>query len=79
MCQAIPRKVLEAAADGGRVRVDLDGEPTWVEAASLSGLQPGEYVVVYAGQALERMDTSEAEEMLDWYANLEQMLADAAA
>ena len=79
MCQAIPRKVLETDATGSRARVDLDGEPTWVEAASLPGLQIGEYVVVYAGQALERMETAEAEEMLDWYANLEQMLADAAA
>ena len=41
-------------------------------------LAVGDYVVVYAGQALERMDTLEAEEMLAWYADLESMLEEAA-
>lgn len=76
MCQAIPRRVLAAAGD--RAQVDYDGTPTWVEAAQVADLQVGEYVVVYAGQALERMDPAEAEEMLEWYANLESMLEEAA-
>lgn len=75
MCQAIPRRVLQL--DGERILVDYDGEPTWVTARSLDGLGIGEYVVVYAGQALERMDSAEAEEMLAWYANLESMLEEA--
>ena len=77
MCQAIPRLVLRTS--GTRVEVDYDDEPTWVEAASLPGLVVGEYVVVYAGQALERMDKAEAEEMLQFYADLEGMLAEACA
>ena len=72
MCQAIPRRVLEV--DGPRVQVDYDGQPTWVRADGLPGLAVGEYVVVYAGQALERMDTREAEELLAWYAELESTL-----
>ena len=75
MCQAIPRKVLQL--DGERILVDYDGEPTWVTATSLEGVEIGQYVVVYAGQALERMDSAEAEEMLAWYANLESMLEEA--
>lgn len=75
MCQALPRRVLQA--DGRRVQVDYDGEPTWVEAATLGNLSVGEYVVVYAGQALDRMDTAEAEEMLAFYADLERMLEEA--
>jgi hydrogenase expression/formation protein HypC len=77
MCQAIPRRVLQV--DGSRAEVDYDGVPTWVTAAGVADLQVGEYVVVYAGQALEKMDTSEAEEMLVWYASLESMLAEAEA
>ncbi len=75
MCQAIPRRVLRV--DGVRVEVDYDGQPTWVEAHGLADLTVGEYVVVYAGQALERMPVDEAEEMLAFYAGLEEMLEEA--
>jgi hydrogenase expression/formation protein HypC len=77
MCQAIPRLVLKV--DGSRAEVDYDGVATWVEAAGVADLHVGEYVVVYAGQALERMETAEAEEMLAWYASLESMLEEAEA
>ena len=75
MCQAIPRKVLET--DGLRVKVDYDGQPTWVQAGALGALTVGEYVVVYAGQALDRMPTDEAEAMLQFYAGLESLLEEA--
>ena len=77
MCQAIPRQVLQV--DGSRAEVDYDGVPIWVTAAGVADLQVGEYVVVYAGQALEKMDNAEAEEMLAWYASLESMLEEAEA
>jgi len=77
MCQAVPRRVLRV--DGPRAEVDYDGVPTWVEAAGVDDVHVGEYVVVYAGQALEKMETAEAEEMLAWYANLESMLEEAEA
>ena len=76
MCQAIPRRVLVVAS--GRVQVDYDGRPTWVAATGLPDLAVGEYVLVYAGQALERMDTAEAEELLAWYADLESLLEQSA-
>jgi hydrogenase expression/formation protein HypC len=75
MCQAIPRRVLQVA--GERVQVDHDGRPTWVHAVDLPDLAVGEYVVVYAGQALERLERAEAEELLAFYAGLEDMLAEA--
>jgi hydrogenase expression/formation protein HypC len=77
MCQAIPRRVLQV--DGARAQVDYDGVPTWVEAAGVADLQVGEFVVVYAGHVLDKMETAEAEEMLAWYASLESMLAEAEA
>jgi hydrogenase expression/formation protein HypC len=78
MCQAVPRRVLQV--NGSRAEVDYDGVPTSVViASSVTELEIGEYVVVYAGQALEKMDSKEAEEMLAWYADLETMLEEAEA
>jgi hydrogenase expression/formation protein HypC len=76
MCQAIPRRVLQVEAN--RLEVDYDGQPRWVEAHGLPAIAVGDYVVVYAGQALERLDTQEAEEMLAWFADLDAMLEEAA-
>jgi hydrogenase expression/formation protein HypC len=75
MCQAIPRRVLEV--DGDRLLVDYDERPTWVHAVGLQELQVGDYVVVYAGQALERMEQANAEELLAFYASLEGLLEEA--
>ena len=75
MCQAIPRRVLQTG--GLRVQVDYDGRPTWVRADALPDLEVGEYVVVYAGQALERLPREEAEELLAFYAGLESLLEEA--
>ena len=75
MCQAIPRKVLRV--DGARAEVDLDGKPTWVEIAALPDVTVGEYVIVYAGQALETLPESEALAMLAFYDELEHMLEEA--
>ncbi len=75
MCQAIPRRVLRV--DEQRIEVDYDGRPTWISALALPDLQVGEYVIVYAGQALERMPTDEAEELLAFYASLEDLLEEA--
>jgi hydrogenase expression/formation protein HypC len=75
MCQAIPRRVLEL--DGDRLLVDYDEKPTWVHGVGLSEVQVGDYVIVYAGQALERMEQAEAEELLAFYASLEGLLEEA--
>ena len=55
MCQAIPRKVLSIA--GEQAEVMYDGAPLSVIVRGIDDLQIGEYVVVYAGQALERIPT----------------------
>ena len=74
MCQAIPRQVLEVTAD--RALVLLDGEPTWVDRRTIADLSVGEYLVVYAGVALERLPTEDALELLRFYGELETMLSD---
>ena len=74
MCQAIPRPVLEVTAE--RARVVVDGAELWVDRRAVPDLAPGEYVVVYAGAALERMPEDEALEMIRFYEELEAMLAE---
>lgn len=75
MCQAIPRPVLQVSGD--RAEVMYDGVPTWVTVQGIPDLAVGEYVVVYAGNALERLAAADAEEMLAFLSGLEQMLAEA--
>ena len=75
MCQAIPRLVLRV--DGQRAEVDHDGRPTWVHTGALGAVSPGEYLLVYAGQALERVAKAEAEELLAFYADFEKLLEQA--
>lgn len=75
MCQAIPRPVLQVSGD--RAEVLYDGVPTWVTVQGIPDLAAGEYVVVYAGNALERLAAADAEEMLAFLSGLEQMLAEA--
>ncbi|CAN5226691.1 hypothetical protein BH18CHL2_BH18CHL2_10130 [soil metagenome] len=75
MCQAIPRKVIEVSGD--RALVDMDGIERWVKLASTCGtVAPGGYVHVYAGIAIERMETEEAEEQLRFLRELGEMFPD---
>jgi hydrogenase assembly chaperone HypC/HupF len=72
MCQGIPREVIETAP--GRVRVRVDGSEHWMKLPDhLAAVEPGEYVVVYAGVALERLDPSEAREQLAFLRDLEEL------
>jgi hydrogenase expression/formation protein HypC len=74
MCQAIPRPVLEVTAE--RARVIIDGEEMWVDRRAVPELAVGDYVVVYAGAALEKMPEDEALEMIRFYEEFESMLAE---
>ena len=74
MCQAIPRPVLRVSGD--RAEVVYDGVPTWVTVQGIPNLAAGEYVVVYAGNALERLSKTDAEEILQFLTGLEQMLSE---
>ncbi|MGI8552623.1 MAG: HypC/HybG/HupF family hydrogenase formation chaperone [Dehalococcoidia bacterium] len=71
MCQAIPREVLQVG--NGRAEVLIDGRPTWVIAQALPELRAGEFILVYAGQALEWMERDEAELLLREITDLDAM------
>lgn len=65
MCLAIPAKVLEVEVD--RAKVDYGGVVREVNISLIEKPQPGEYVVVHAGYAIQVMDAAEAEETLDLF------------
>jgi hydrogenase assembly chaperone HypC/HupF len=75
MCQAIPRKVLRVTDN--QAEVMYDGEPRWVHLQGMTGLQPGDYVMVYAEQILEQMPAEEVKDILRFQAELEAMLGEA--
>lgn len=68
MCQAMPRRVLRVEAD--RAEVLVNGRPVWVSTRTLPGLAAGDYVLVYAGHALERLSATEAQAVLDLLAEI---------
>lgn len=60
MCLAIPACVVELR-DGERALVDVGGVRKEISLALVSGVAPGDYVVLHVGYALQRMDAAEAE------------------
>ena len=62
MCLAVPMKVTEI--DGSRARVEQEGVSRLVRVDFLPGLKVGDYVLIHAGLAIERLRPEEAEETL---------------
>lgn len=63
MCLAAPGRVVEVR-DEERGLVDFSGIRKEVGLALLEGVEVGDYVLVHAGYALERLDPREAERTL---------------
>ena len=60
MCLAIPAKI-ESITDG-RADVDIRGLKKRIGLALLPGAQVGDYVLLHAGFAIQRIDPDEAEQ-----------------
>ena len=69
MCLAMPRRVLRISSD--RAEIEWDGESLWVATGGTPDLAAGDYVLVHAGQILDRISADEAEQILALYASLE--------
>ena len=74
MCQVVPRQVLQV--DGARAQVDIAGVSTWIDVALVPSLEPGDYVLVHAGLALERLSVEDAEALLSVYAEMSEAVVD---
>ncbi len=65
MCLAIPMKVVEVNENKGVV--ETGGILKAVDISLIPQVQPGEYAIVHAGFAIERMDEAEARKTLDFF------------
>ena len=71
MCLSIPAKIVKL--DGARATVDVLGNRREADVSLVDGPQVGDYVLVHAGFALEKMSAEDAAESLKIW----QELADA--
>lgn len=62
MCLGVPARVLETA--GELATVDVGGARREVSLMLLSGVSPGDWVILHAGFAIQRLDPQEAEKTL---------------
>lgn len=69
MCLAMPRRVLRVERE--RVEIDWDGGPLWASTGGFLDLAVGDYVLVHAGQVLDRISSEEASQILELYTSLE--------
>jgi hydrogenase expression/formation protein HypC len=71
MCLAVPMKLIEIQADGLGT-AELEGVRTKVNLSLLEEVQVGEYVIIHAGFAIEKLDEAEALKTLDLLNELER-------
>jgi len=70
MCIAIPGRVMEV--NGDQANVDFNGNQVKVN-IGLVELEPGQYVLVHAGCAIEVMSKDKAQEIIDLFADIEEL------
>ncbi len=62
MCLGIPARVIEVRDQ--EALVDVEGARREVSLMLLDGIVPGDWVILHAGFAIERLDPDEAEKTL---------------
>ncbi len=66
MCLAIPARVKTLHGDG-MATVETDGVEQRISVELLEDVNPGDYVIMHVGYALNRLDPAEAEETLNLF------------
>ena len=62
MCLAIPMKILKI--EGDKAVVSSSGVQRSIGVSFMKNIKPGDYVIVHAGFAIEKLDPAKAEETL---------------
>jgi hydrogenase expression/formation protein HypC len=74
MCLAVPGRIVEI--EGTKARIDFGGVTRDADLTLVPDASTGDYVLVHAGFAIERLDESEAEETLELFRQLAGALDD---
>jgi len=69
MCLAVPVRVTEVLPDGNAM-VEVGGVHNRVSLSLVDGVGVGDYVIVHAGFAINRLDVAEAEKSLALFAEI---------
>ncbi|HDL64759.1 MAG TPA: HypC/HybG/HupF family hydrogenase formation chaperone [Proteobacteria bacterium] len=68
MCLAIPMKI--TSVEGDTALVSLEGLEKEIDVRFLEDPQPGDYVIVHAGFAIDKLDEEEARKTLDLFRDI---------
>ena len=72
MCLAVPGRIVEI--EGTKARVDFGGVTRDADMTFVPDASMGDYVLVHAGFAIERLDEAEAQETFKLFRELAQAL-----
>jgi hydrogenase expression/formation protein HypC len=65
MCLAVPGKIIQIDDETQNATIDYGDNVTRTVNVSLVDVKPGDYVLVHAGFAIQKIDPKEAEETLE--------------
>ncbi|MHA1310985.1 MAG: HypC/HybG/HupF family hydrogenase formation chaperone [Candidatus Helarchaeota archaeon] len=65
MCLAAPAKILEIFDEGNRAWADYGGIKKKIVISLIENAQVGDYVIIHAGYAIEKLDEKQALENLE--------------
>ena len=74
MCLAVPVRVLQI--DGQKALVEIGGLARQINIMLVPDTQVGDYVLLHAGFAIQKLDEKEAEETLRLFAEIAEGVAD---
>ena len=72
MCLGIPMKITNISPDETG-EVEMDGARSTVNLSLVENPSVGEYVIVHAGYAIEKLDTTEADSRIGMFEDLERI------
>ena len=72
MCLAIPVRI--TAINGETATIDVSGNESHADLSVLPNVAVGDYVLVHAGMAIQRIDEAEAKISLDLFRELAEKL-----
>ena len=75
MCLAIPSKIVDIS--GTRAKVEVSGNAIEADLSLIEEAAVGDWVLVHAGFAIEKLDPEDAEETLRLFQEIEGTLGDA--
>lgn len=71
MCLAVPAEVIEIL-DNDLVTIDVGGAKSRINVSLVDGVSVGDFVLVHAGFAIEKVDETEARRTMELFEQLEQ-------